>query len=281
MRADHRRCQAEKPLIVLSRFPEPALRPNWNSASPAPGARTRCARSPSSIWWTEGSIEHSILHLLGQKQALADGLLDGDGDLAALKLPSGRGAFIERMQAMMDATTRAIPRVLSPEQAFVAEITQRLGDSVLSIEARDDGEGRVNLLTVLDLDHQAFAAETQRTNSCLKIEFLDKAAWLAMRRLAATGLLRFTHEARTLYRSSALPDEKAFGVHEDGKGIAAMAEADRALRMAKVLAAGGFPEEARPLLAKSIRSMAMALNCVHGGSASDPAPMRKFNVLSI
>jgi hypothetical protein len=25
MRADHRRCQAEKPLIVLSRFPEPAL----------------------------------------------------------------------------------------------------------------------------------------------------------------------------------------------------------------------------------------------------------------
>jgi hypothetical protein len=27
MRADHRRCQAEKPLIVLSRFPEPAL--NW------------------------------------------------------------------------------------------------------------------------------------------------------------------------------------------------------------------------------------------------------------
>ena len=37
----------------------------------------------------EDSIEHQILHLLGHKQALADGVLDGRGDLAALKMPSG------------------------------------------------------------------------------------------------------------------------------------------------------------------------------------------------
>ena len=51
----------------------------------------------------EDSIEHQILHLLGQKQALADGVLDGQGDLDALKMPSGRAAMIERMQAMMQA----------------------------------------------------------------------------------------------------------------------------------------------------------------------------------
>jgi hypothetical protein len=218
---------------------------------------------------TEGSIEHSILHLLGQKQALADGVLDGDGDLAALKMPSGRGAFIERMQAMMDAPARAVPRLLSPEETFVAEILQRLGDRVLLIEARNDREGRINLLTVLDLDQQALAAEIQQTNGGVKVEFLDKAAWLAMRRLTATGLLRFTHEARTLHRSSSLPVDEALGGHDERKGIAAMAEADRTLRMAKVLAAGGFREEARPILAKSIRSMAMALNSIHGASSSD------------
>src|SRR5258708_33013783 len=49
----------------------------------------------------ENSIEHGILHLLGQKQALADGLLDGQGDIGALKMPNGRAAMIERMQAMM------------------------------------------------------------------------------------------------------------------------------------------------------------------------------------
>src|SRR6202011_1847072 len=48
-----------------------------------------------------------ILHLLGQKQALADGVLDGRGDLSALKMPSGRAAFIERMQAMMEAAEKA------------------------------------------------------------------------------------------------------------------------------------------------------------------------------
>ena len=45
----------------------------------------------------EHSIEHGILFLLGQKQALADGILDGRGDVDKLQMPSGRGAFIERM----------------------------------------------------------------------------------------------------------------------------------------------------------------------------------------
>ena len=38
----------------------------------------------------EDSIEHGILHLIGQKQARADGVLDGQGDLGAIKMPSGR-----------------------------------------------------------------------------------------------------------------------------------------------------------------------------------------------
>jgi hypothetical protein len=47
-----------------------------------------------------------------------------------------------------------------------------------------------------------------------------------------------------------------------------MAEADRALRMAKTLAAGGFPEETPPLLARSLRAMVEALTATRG-AASD------------
>ncbi|MTK64077.1 MAG: DEAD/DEAH box helicase, partial [Methanobacterium sp.] len=47
----------------------------------------------------ENSIEHRILHLLGQKQGLADGVLDGRGDIAAIKMPSGRAACVERVAA--------------------------------------------------------------------------------------------------------------------------------------------------------------------------------------
>src|SRR5712691_5861803 len=82
---------------------------------------------------TEDSIEHNILHLLGRKQALADGVIDGTGDLAALKMPSGRAAFVERMQAMMAA--RPAARVIPPEEALVADLVARHGDRALLVEA--------------------------------------------------------------------------------------------------------------------------------------------------
>ena len=52
----------------------------------------------------EGSIEHGILSLLGAKQALADGVLDGQRrPRCARRCRPGRGALIERMQAVMQA----------------------------------------------------------------------------------------------------------------------------------------------------------------------------------
>ena len=56
---------------------------------------------------TENSIEHSILHLLAHKQTLADGVLDGTEDFSAIRMPSGRAAMIERMQAMLGQTSPA------------------------------------------------------------------------------------------------------------------------------------------------------------------------------
>ena len=216
---------------------------------------------------TENSIEHSILHLIGQKQALADGVLDGEGDLSALKMPSGRGAFIERMQAMMDETKHSAPRVLSAEDGFVADLVRRLGDNALLVEARKGADGRSNLLAVLDLDAPALAAEVEGGAGGLDVEFIDKASWLTMRRLAATGLLRFTHEARLLHRSPALAPESPESKPDDSQGAAAMADADRSFKIAKVLFAGGFAEEAPPLLAKSLRSVVLALSAKRGATA--------------
>jgi len=208
---------------------------------------------------TENSIEHSILHLLGQKQALADGVLDGDGDLAAIKMPSGRGAFIERMQAMMAEPQRPAPPILSAEESFVDELVRRLGDKALLVEARKSAAGRTYLVAVVDLDAQALAAEKERRPDGLEVEFVDKAAWLTMRRLAGAGLISFAEEARPMYRSPALAPESCEPTTDDGWGGEAMADAERWLKMAKVLFAGGFPDEAAPLLAKALRSVALAL----------------------
>jgi hypothetical protein len=53
---------------------------------------------------TENSIEHRMIPLLAGKQALADGVIDGLGDLSAMPLPSGRKALVERLEALMGRT---------------------------------------------------------------------------------------------------------------------------------------------------------------------------------
>jgi hypothetical protein len=210
---------------------------------------------------TENSIEHNILHLLGRKQALADGVIDGAGDLASLKMPSaGRLAMVERMEAMMSASSRPTLRVRPAEEIVVADLVERHGDKVLLAEARPGSDGRPKLLIVLDLSAQALAAEAARLAAVesAAVEVLDRTMWLALQRFAASGVLQFAPEARLLHRSPMLMEQGASAPVPDQRAEELMAEAQRMLRMAKVLASGGFPEEAPMLLAKVVRKAAAA-----------------------
>ena len=205
----------------------------------------------------EDSIEHQILHLLGHKQALADGVLDGLGDLGALKMPSGRAAMIERMQAMMQAEESVTPRILSPEEAFTEELRRRHGERALLIEARTGGDGRVRLLAVLDLEAEAITAETKRYEVRREIgpvvEVIDRPTWLAMRRLAASGMIALAEgQSRVLHQSPDVAVAADPSFDPQARATELCGEAERSLRMARVLAAGGFAEEALPLIAKAI-----------------------------
>ena len=230
---------------------------------------------------TENSIEHSILHLLGRKQALADGLIDGAGDLATLKMPSGRAAFVERMQAMMAAAPPLVTR--PPEEIVVAELVERHGDKLLLAEARHGMDGRPKLLVVFDLDASTFAAEAARLASAdaVAVEVVDRATWLAMQRFAASGLLQFTHESRLLHRSAELIAPGAHAPAPDQPSAQLLEEAQRALRMAKVLASGGFPEEAPALLAKVVQKagaarMAQLQELAQGASTASDMDVKRL-----
>jgi hypothetical protein len=164
---------------------------------------------------TEGSIEHNILHLLGRKQALADGVMDGIGDLASLKMPSGRAAFLERMQAMMGNAAAVPDRPLPPAEALAADLVRRHADRVTLIEARADSSGEQRLMAVLDLDPPALVIERARLSEAGKVavDVIDSATWLTIQRLTAAGMLQFVHEPRTLYRAAG----------EGGNGLVASA----------------------------------------------------------
>src|SRR5208283_1149650 len=116
---------------------------------------------------TEDSIEHSMLHLLAQKQALADGVLDRDGDLSAVKMPSGRSAFVERMAMMLGETAPPVvvtPEVVvpvSPADRLRADLLSRHGDALLLLTARKGTDGREVFVVVLDADAATVVRERE------------------------------------------------------------------------------------------------------------------------
>jgi hypothetical protein len=224
---------------------------------------------------TEGSIEHAILHLLNVKQALSDGLLDGAGDIGALKMPSGKGALIERMRAMLDSADSLGPRIVSAEEAAADELRRLHGDRVLRIEVTTASSGAQRMLVVLDLATDDLAQEARRLSdtqdpTALAIEVVDRAAWLSLRRLAKAGLLSLTDTRRRVLHVS--PELAEPGPTEDETAARTRgwrAEADRSVKMAAVLAAGGFPEEAPPLLAKALRHALAARLNISGDPTAD------------
>jgi hypothetical protein len=204
----------------------------------------------------EDSIEHRILHLLTQKQGLADGVLDGRGDLEALKMPSGRAAMVERMAGFLSASPPSAPvPTPDPAQRFLAEIADRLDESVLSIERRRRDDGTASTIVVVDgaagdvEGARRFLAEAAAQSGLAAVEFVDRAAWDAIQRLAETGLIRLAEADEVVYRSPVLdasPDAAARADRLRRNRIASdwLGQAERKLRMAALLADGGFDAEA-------------------------------------
>lgn len=157
---------------------------------------------------TENSIEHSILHLLSHKRTLADGVLDGAGDLSKIELPSGRAALIERMQSVLNGNKPIQISTLPPEEAVVEDIKARHGAGLVHAEVRAE-----RLILVLDAEPSLIMAEQARLAlSKLQTEVLDRAAWQTLQRLTAAGLIGFTEtRVRILHRSEANGTDSAPG----------------------------------------------------------------------
>jgi hypothetical protein len=222
----------------------------------------------------EHSIEHRILHLLADKQQLADGVLDGVGDLNALRMPSGRIAFLERLKAMMGdakvpAATAPPP---APAERLRDELLDRHGDRLLLVERRRDAGGRDSILAVLAGDGATAAREQDRLrrengDAAPRIEVVDRAAFEAIGRLVAAGLIAFVGEPQSLHRSPALLAGRGDRRRERARDL--LAQARRKLRMATLLAEGGFDPEARPPLLEAI---ALAVGAALADEVEPAAP---------
>ncbi len=237
---------------------------------------------------TEDSIEHRILHLLSQKQDLAEGVLDGRGDLKALRMPSGRKAFIERLEAAMATGTGDAPpagRETFAERLH-ADLVARHGDGLLLLEAHSDANGRESVLAVIDGAPGTAAQEIERLArapgapdgdpglAAPRIEVLDRAGFAALKRLAEAGIVSFAGERRQLHRAPSLDDTAERHQQRLAHARTLYSDAERKLRMAALLAGGGFAVEARaPLqdaVTAAVTSMAV-LSTGNGAGDAEPA----------
>jgi hypothetical protein len=216
----------------------------------------------------EDSIEHRIQHLVQAKQALADGVLDGHGDLDQLKMPSSRAGRVEQMAAMIERTETPAAEAPDPARTFAETAGQHLDRALVAVARCRNGDGQETALIVVDdvpddsarraLDDAATAA------GFAGVRVLDRTSWETIRQLADAGVLQFAGEVETLHANNGSDAAAAEADEAARRRVTArpwLETSDRKLRMAEHLAGGGFEAEAvdplRAAAAAAVRAIAL------------------------
>ena len=163
----------------------------------------------------EDTIEHRMIPLLAGKQTLADGVLDGRGDLSEMPLPSGRKALIERLETLTGLTAALHPEpdqpAADPWEPLGGELRTELGDRLLRLETRPGRDGREVLFLVAEgaverpRIEEILSRHFDATASPPVLELLDRPAFEALERLVEAGVLSFAAEGRRVLHSAPAP----------------------------------------------------------------------------
>ena len=236
---------------------------------------------------SEDTIEHRMLGLLDAKRTLAEGVLDQRGDLSEIPLPTGRAAFMERLNAMLgaraDAAAGAVSEGTADDAAGALTAVEKLRDDLVAahgatlqrVFARDGDEA---VLVVLALAPERLAEEERRLAESveLNVKLIDPATHESMLRLAEAGLIALpAGELKEVWPASGAEHSES-----DGRILRAKALTDRAehkLKAAVLLVGGGFAEEAHAPTVEAARLAVAALAAVHGESEpGDPESAAEF-----
>jgi SNF2 family DNA or RNA helicase len=224
---------------------------------------------------TQATIEERMLGTLASKRELADGVLDGKGDLSQLKLKgrSGEG-FLSRLKQIITPAAPVLDpappaRYSDPCALFAERAASLLGKNLAACEERyPEAAPHTVLVAIVERDaaqwkprleqlHTEFFAK-QDPLSPVRLEVIDRAAADAMYRLAEAGIVQITHRAtRHLYPANdvrpGLSPEELARVHACGERAA------RKLKMARLLHEEKMNEEAREALLAAILETGRAL----------------------
>jgi hypothetical protein len=237
---------------------------------------------------SEDSIEHRMLSLLEQKRSLAEGVVDGKGK-NEMSLPSGRAAFLERLDALITTVTKA-PQT-PPTDPF-----DHLRDDILShwshrldlMELYGEGEQQTLLVVADRLDDTLQSTLTRQLQEQFpdltpQLKLLDRDAFATIRQLIEAGILNANQEtARTLYRN---PTAEKSSVDKQSRRLTEardhLAQGEHKWRMAKVLREGGFEAEALVPMREAVETALQALTHWQGHNAEVPPDPRLIDSMLI
>jgi len=229
---------------------------------------------------SEDSIEQRMLATLAAKRSLADGVIDGVGDVTTVPLKKGPQAFMERLNQVMATPTppkkKGEPKVetlpVDRSAGFATRASELLGGHLVACEERYPEEGEHSVIVVVvdrearewqdrlgSVHEELFGRDKIDPLSPVQLQVIDRPTFDALQRLSEAGLLKTTLRAtRHLYPA---PEQEAGELTEEEKRKTAdlREKAGRKLKMARVLSVEELHEEAREALLGAVPLLGQAL----------------------
>jgi superfamily II DNA or RNA helicase len=236
----------------------------------------------------EHTIEHRMLDLLDQKRCLAEGVVDGTGE-REMALPSGRAAFLERMESLMTGKTSARqPPAIDPLDRLRDELLGKWSAHLDLMELHDAGEQQTLLVVADRLDDTlqstvARQLQEQFPERTPQLQILDRDTFATVRQLIDAGVLHADPaSARTLYRAPTADRPKADGpTRRLTEARERLARGEHKRRMANVLTAGGFSTEALAPMRDAVEVAVQALTLWQGHNAETPPALGLINAVLV
>jgi len=207
----------------------------------------------------EKTIEHGMLASLAQKRELADGVLDGYGELDRMTLKSGRQVFLKRLEQVMAKVPAARPSPPSPPSdpaAYFAENAKtRLGSRLVDCHEAwvPDSDSPVLMAVVRNANtadkpalEELFEANPWQ-NEKPTLQIIDSATWEALQNLKAAGMISIhTRATRPLLAEEGADLPPPLTAEERARIKELRETAAQKRRAAEALLTAGLHEEAEP-----------------------------------
>jgi len=207
----------------------------------------------------ENSIEHGMLASLSQKMELAQGVLDGAGDLGAIKMKSGRQAFLKRLSQIMaavptgGAATKAPPS--DPAAHFASRARAALATRLIQCEETWIPGSAIPVVMAVLRDGadrplvETLFSETPWRGGKPVLQILDSTTWQALENLAAAGMISIhTRATRPLLPADdGRPLPPPLTADQLARIEALRTLAAKKRRAAKALQAEDLPDEAQAM----------------------------------